>query len=143
LPVAHHYDEAGKAAQRITARLGGTADSWYRSNAKDLRLVRVGDWCLVVDGIEKTLEIVSATDTARDGSGYVVAYESVRRNGERRLDAALRKKLIELGLRPTKTAFRTKWLDLPAAIRVIDAIAGARTRGRLQRSTSLRDRRRS
>jgi HKD family nuclease len=138
LPVGMHYDDDSAAARRIGARLGGTADAWYRSGTPDLRHVRDGQHCLLADGVDNTLQLIRVTDTAKDGRGYVIAYEPFSRNSECKSTRSMKTKLIRLGLSPTKSSFRTKWLGHDTAARVVEAIYGPRMRLRFEREFKQR-----
>jgi hypothetical protein len=133
LPVRHHHEPDGITAQRIDAMLGGSATSWYRAATDTLRYVKVGQLCLIVDAVDKTLELVAATDTGKDRRAHVVAYDPVIRNATRPATPSVMAKLTKLGLTPTTNAFRTKWLSRAAAADVVEAIYGRRFRLRYER----------
>lgn len=130
LPVGFHYAEGGAALERLEAKLGGSASSLYRGNGRQIQRVRPGIHCLVVDSIDQTLEVVVATDVVRDGKGRIVAYEPFSRIADRRLTKALRRKLAEMGLAPSKKGFRTQWLDASTATAVVGELCGANVRRR-------------
>ncbi len=127
LPIAQHYNSDGTAAQRVESRLGSAARYWYRTHTSQARDVRPGMHCLVVDGIDRKLGVYVVTDTARDGRGYVIAYEPLFRNESKSLNATKRR-LEALGLTPTTKTFRTQWLDEETSLSVVEALYGPRRR---------------
>lgn len=126
LPVGVHYRDDGAVVERVEARLGGTADTWYRGNSMALRAVRAGDALLLVDTIDGELQLCVATDKIRDGNAWVVAHEQPGRNSSRLLNAGLRRRLAKLGLSATARAFRTQWVDRTLGATIVTTVFGAR-----------------
>jgi hypothetical protein len=85
-------------------------------------------YCLVVDGIDRTLGVYVVTDTAKDGSGFVIAYEPFFRGDSKPLTAASRRGLGALGLALTKKTFRTQWLAESTSLAVVEELYGPRRR---------------
>jgi HKD family nuclease len=125
LAITRHYPENSSTLKRIAAQLGGTAENWYRSSSPRIRELRRGHYCLFVDEIDNDVTVGVVTDTAKDGRGRVIAYESFAKTlPSRPLKKPLRSKLQRIGLKPTKKAFRMGWLDSASATKVVASIYG-------------------
>lgn len=131
LPVSRHYAEEGAAAQRIQAKLSGSAEHWYRASARQVRAVTPGTYCLMVDTIDGDIQLGLATDTAEDGSAFIVAYDLVLNGEPVSLTATRRHVLSSLGLKPTAKGFGTQWLDHGVAAAVVEQVWGRRRGARV------------
>jgi hypothetical protein len=133
--VSRHYPDDSATVRRVEARLGGTADAWFRSAARALQRVRRGHLCLVVDTKDRFVTLGLVTDVARDGRFRVLAYEPFSASGsERRLTARLRASLVEAGLRRTKAAVATQWVGPTTAAALVQATYGVRLGRRVERA---------
>lgn len=124
-----------KSRARQSAGSLATRSSSVHTSSADLRApVREGTYCLIPDSIERTVCVAIATDTARDGKGFVFAYEPFSGKKDPRLSKGLRRKLLGLGLKASKSNFRTQWLDATTATAVVDKLYGPRLRRRFEKA---------
>lgn len=118
-------DETKERVQRL---LDGTADAWMHHGLKTLSKVRVGQRGLVADNVDGRVALVQVTDTARDGSYWVFAFEPVF--GSRswlKWSRPLRRRLGEAGLRSVKKSPRPRWVSSATATDLARAMYPRRT----------------
>jgi HKD family nuclease len=137
-PVSRYYEDGSGAASRIERLFAGTADSWYRSSIGSLGVAKPGDFCLIVDTIERAVGIFRITDRKRDGRAWVISYERLTGAADRRLSSELRRLLSRVGVRRAGRGFRSGWLPAAIAADVAAVVYGPHRRARMLKELGLR-----
>lgn len=120
--VTYRYPDGSPVVARVETLLSGTAgDSWVRHHASVVREARPGDWCILVDLVDKRVALVELTDSVPDGKTRVFSYVPVlRRNAWIGWTKPLRRRLlVAAGYQARGPSLGSRWLSQDASRRVI------------------------